>query len=266
MPAILIDDLALPELAPYRNLKHHVRRGALDFIVESSMVIERLLDSRYEVLSLLLTPQRYQSLQGKIPHDVPVFLAERALISELAGFDVHRGCLARASAPKNTESLGATLAQLSPRRILILEGLADPANIGTIIRNAAAFGVELIIADPNGASPFSRRAARTSAGCLFQIPVLECSPIEAISAIRMHLPECEIVAATPAAEAAPLNLYRPKDQLALLVGNEGTGLSQQALEAADQAVRIPMAPGIDSLNAAASVAVFLYALMYGVSR
>ena len=166
MNALVVDSLDRPELLPFRNLKHHAQRGADDFVVESALVIERLLASPFDVRALLLTPRRFEALRHLIPTGVPVYLADRALISEIAGFDVHRGCLARAAAPKPQRSLREVLAANAVRTVLILEGLADPANVGSIIRNALAFGVDLIITDPKGASPFSRRAARASAGAV----------------------------------------------------------------------------------------------------
>ncbi len=266
MPAIALRDLDAPDLVPYRNLKHHIQSGAEDFVVESSLVIERLLDSAYRVHSLLLTPQRYESLAAQSTEHVPVYVAPKDLISKIAGFEVHRGCLARAGMPEERSDLREFLDRENPQSVLVLEGLADPTNVGAIVRNAAAFGVDMIITDPRGASPFSRRAARTSAGHIFRVPVFEKDPLEAIALLRQHDSSFEVVAATPSSEALLLRDYRPPGPLVLMVGNEGIGLTPGALKASDRHVRIPMASGVDSLNVAASVAVLLYALIPCVTR
>ena len=179
---------------------------------------------------------------------------------------MHRGCLARAGIPEERSELGEFIARENPQSVLVLEGLADPTNVGTIIRNAAAFGVDLIITDPRGASPFSRRAARTSAGHIFRVPVFEQDPLEALGVLRQHNSSFEVVAATPSSEAVVLQDYQPQNPLILMVGNEGAGLTPEALRASDRLVRIPMAADVDSLNVSASVAVLLYALISSVSR
>ncbi len=265
MSVLVVESLDGPELQPYRNLKHHVQQGADDFVVESTMVIERLLASDFSVHSLLLTPNRFESLRAQIPAHIPVFLAEKPLLSKIAGFDVHRGCLARAAAPRAQRSLTDALAGRTLGTVLLMEGLSDPANVGMMIRNAMAFGVDLIVSDPKGASPFSRRAARTSAGHIFNIPIVEHPPLDALHVIKKHTPSIEFIAATPAPSAQALEDFQRSGPVGLLVGNEGTGLSEQTLKAADHRVRIPMAHGVDSLNASASAAVFLYALNQSVS-
>ena len=266
MSVFHVEDLDRPELAPYRNLKHHAQRGAEDFVVESTLVIERLLSSSYRVHSLLLTPQRYDHLKAQIPSEVPVFVADKPLLSELVGFDVHRGCLERAGVPTAQKTLKEIISGGCPQTVLLMEGLADPANVGTIVRNAAAFGVDLIISDPRGASPFSRRAARTSAGHIFSLPMVEHAPVDALKLLKEQYPAIQALAATPAPSARPLNDFQRSGPLILLVGNEGRGLSVEVLASADHQLRIPMAEGVDSLNVSASVAVLLYALNECVSR
>ena len=265
MSVFVVDCLDRPELLPFRNLKHYTQCGADDFVVESALVIERLLASPFDVRSLLLTPQRHETLKSLIPPGVPVYLASRRLISEIAGYDVHRGCLARAAAPEAQRSLQDVLNAKPVQTVLLLEGLADPTNIGTIIRNALAFGVDLVVTDPKGASPFSRRAARTSAGHIFSLPVIEHSPIEAVKVLRDLSPSLKVIAATPTEQADSLADFNRSGPVALMLGNEGHGLSEEALSLADHWIRIPIAKGVDSLNVSASAAVLLYALNQCVS-
>ena len=173
--------------------------------------------------------------------------------------------MARAGVPSTLRTLHAHLNQSTPRSVLLLEGLSDPTNVGTIIRNAAAFEVDLVIADPRGASPFSRRAARTSAGYIFSTPTVVAEPLSAIDMLKTQCPRLEILAATPHHESAALHQFCAPETWALLIGNEGYGLTEEATDMADHSVRIPMAPSVDSLNAAASTAILLYSLKFGVS-
>ena len=125
--------------------------------------------------------------------------------------------------------------------------------------------MDLIITDPKGASPFSRRAARASAGHIFSLPILEQRPVDAAHVLRSFNPSLDVIAATPHREAVSLADFHRSGPVALLVGNEGQGLSQEALALADHRIRIPMADGVDSLNVSASAAVLLYALNQCVS-
>lgn len=244
-------------LAPYRAL----RPGPGRFIVEGALAVERLLASDVEVESIVCTPRQRARLS--IPADVPVFELPKPAIAELAGFDFHRGVLACAKRPPTRASLGdAERERLRGRerlRVVVAEQLADPRNLGAVIRNAAAFSVDLVIVDARGADPYSRLAIRAGVGNVFRIPLWISDDLPKAVAELAHDLEAEVIAATPQQGAVELDRYLAPDKLILLVGNEGAGLSTALLERAGQRVRIPIAPQSDSINVAVATAVLLYA-------
>ena len=252
-------------LAPFRDLRARKGQQREDFIVEGVLAVERLLDSAYEPLSLVCTPSQRERLAPALAGvRCPVIEMPRKAIAELAGFDFHRGVLACARRPAlRTELDPPELEALRMREratIVVAEALADPRNLGALVRNAAAFGVDLLIADARGADLLSRMAIRASVGNVFRLPTL-VSPNVAASVARLrHELGARIVAATPEPSAVALRAFEAPAKQVLLVGNEGEGLSSELLALADARVKIPVAAASDSLNVAAATAVLLYEL------
>ena len=122
----------------------------------------------------------------------------------------------------------------------------------------AAFGVGLVVADPKAASPFTRKAARTSAGHLFNVPVVLANPVQAIEEIRASCAEAEIIVTTGQQDAEPLENLGPGSPKVIVFGNEGTGVSQALRKMADSKRRVELSEGVDSLNVAAASALVLY--------
>lgn len=251
------------ELERYRDLR--AGPGPERFIVEGAVAVERLLASAFEIESIVCTP--HQRARLSIPEQVPVFELPRSEIAELAGFDFHRGVLACARRPPLRRALAAhELEQLRTRErvtVVVAEALADPRNLGALIRNVAAFSVDLsadlLIADARGADPLSRLAIRASVGNVFRVPWLVCDALpELITGLASQL-GASVIAATPEPGAVALPDFQFPEKRLILVGNEGDGLSPTLLELAEARVRIPVNPDADSLNVAAASAVLLYA-------
>lgn len=245
-------------LAVYRGL----RPGPQRFIVEGALAVERLLAGDLEIESIVCTPSQRRRLS--IPISIPVIELSKQAIAELAGFDFHRGVLACAKRPRSRVSLSeAERERLRARarlRVIVAEQLADPRNLGAVIRNAAAFAVDLVIVDARGADPYSRLAIRAGVGNVFRLPLWISDDLpRTVSKLAGEL-SAEVIAATPQAGAVDLDRLAVPDRLILLVGNEGAGLSAPLLELAATRVRIPVAPESDSINVAAATAVLLYAL------
>lgn len=264
MRIIRVRDPDDPRLLPFTALPRRGEGGAT-IVVEGEIAVARALASEHPVRAVLLTPSHRARLGVVIPEGVEVFEAEAALVRQVVGFDFHRGCVAVMDRPR-TPSLAQLAAQVrawpaGPRRVLVAEGLADPANLGAVIRNARAFGVDLVL-HGRGADPWSRRAIRAAMGHGFSLPVVGSDELPAaVAAVRDALgPGARTVAAVVQPGAVPLPSYRAPERLVLLVGNEGAGLSEPLLELADDAVTIPLAPDVDSLNVAAASAVLLWAL------
>jgi tRNA G18 (ribose-2'-O)-methylase SpoU len=140
-------------------------------------------------------------------------------------------------------------------RIAVLEGLNDFENLGALFRNAAAFGVDAVLLDPECADPLYRRSVRVSMGHALRVPFAVLPGVwpSALSAVRDA--GFKILALTPAPRATPLREIEPPPKWAVLLGAEGPGLTAAAMTVADVEVRIPMADGVDSLNVATAAAV-----------
>jgi tRNA G18 (ribose-2'-O)-methylase SpoU len=222
-------------------------------VAESERVVRRLLGSRLRVHSVLLTAPRLATLADALDGPFPVYLAAQALLDRIAGFHVHRGCLAVGERPSAVE--------IPPkaRRLVVAEDLTDVDNLGAIARHAAAFGADALVLSPRSADPFYRKAIRVSIGAVFELPVVRLPRWPAdLAALRAD--GLALIAAVLDADATPLKTFSPPPRFALLLGAEGPGLSREARAACDHRVTIPMSPGADSLNVAAAAAIFLYAL------
>ena len=281
LPPIEIRDPADPRLADYGRLKErHLNAEGGRFVAESERVVRRLVGSGLTVHSVLLTPPRLATLADALAGPYPVFVAAQALLDEIAGFHVHRGCLAIGERPAP--------AALPPgaRAVVALEDLTDVDNLGALARHAAAFGADALLLSPRCADPFYRKAIRVSLGAVFGLPVVRArewpGALEALRAdgvaiargsaeLRSASPNAggigdtprvpmTIVGAVVGPGATPLARFRPPARFALLLGAEGPGLSAAARACCDHLVTIPMSPGADSLNVATAGAIFLYAL------
>ena len=227
-----------------------------------------LLESPLEVESVLLTQGRLEKLRAALSEegrrrleDVSVLVASRAMLTEIVGFERHRGMAALAKRP-SAPSLEGALAGRGALTILIAEGIADPQNIGTILRASRAFAVDLVLLGPRCGDPWSRRASRAAMGNTMamaeSILCVEDLPLT-IAALRKLKPELRIAAATVGPRARPLVGWSRPEHLALVVGNEGAGISEALLSLSDHELTIPMAEEVDSLNVGAATAVLLYA-------
>ena len=264
MPLIQIASIDDPRLDDYRNIPDPDLLASRDiFIAEGRLVVRRLLDSpRFTTRSLLVTPGARASL-GDLDQRIatlPVYLVHQDAMDAITGFNIHRGCLAvgeRGSPTDWRQVAGAA------RTVIALERVANPDNIGSIFRNAAAFGARAVLLGPACADPLYRKSIRTSMGAALLVPFATMTAWPG-DLLWLRTSGFTLVALTPSADAAPLaNCVRnlgPDPRVALLLGHEGWGLSDEAMAAADVRAFIPMSPGTDSLNMATAAAVALYEL------
>jgi len=222
-------------------------------------VLRRAITAGHEPRSVLAlggsVDEALEILDGR---DVPVFSGPSALLEELTGYLLHRGLIAAMHRPALPlpESLLA-----NARRIVILENVADPTNVGAIFRSVGAIGADAVFVTPRCSDPFYRRAIRVSMGTVLQVPWTRlgdwASTRELLSASGFH-----IAALALGKDAVGLRQFAATapERVAFVLGAEGEGLTDDALAAADTIVKIPMAHGIDSLNVAAASAVAMWAL------
>ena len=227
------------------------------FVAEGRHVVRRLFDTaRYEVDSVLVTPTALAALQDAVPDAIPVYVAEQSLLNSVTGFNFHRGCLALA---KRATPLGVPTAAT---RLVALEGVGNPDNVGGIFRVAAAFGVDAVLLDPSSADPLYRKAIRTSMGAALSVPFAR---LERWPDALKDLDGFRVLALTPRAHARPLDEVARDlpPRWILLAGAEGPGLSDAALATANVHVRIPTTTAVDSLNVTVATAIALSRLFQG---
>jgi tRNA G18 (ribose-2'-O)-methylase SpoU len=227
------------------------------FVAEGRLVVRRLIDlQHWEIDSLLLTQPAADALADILPKTTaPVYIAEQALMNEIAGFNIHRGCLGLVRRPPTPTLDRIAAGPLA--RVLVLEGVNNPDNIGGLFRSAAAFGIELVVLGPDSGDPLYRKAIRTSMGATLSMPFVQAAQWP--GAIRdLRNDGFTVVALTPALNAAPLEDIFPHAKLALLVGSEGSGLSEAAMRTATLRIRIPTTADVDSLNVTTAASIAMY--------
>ena len=256
-----IDALELPELAPYRTMRRqleHRQRGI--FVAEGEKVVRRLLESDFAVLSLLLPGtwlRKYEPLIRSRPEKVPVYIAEKSVLEQLTGFSMFQGVLAVGKIPRAHTAEAILQRAVRPYLFAAVEGLSNAENVGAIVRNCAAFGVQALFVDRTSSSPFLRRAVRSSVGAIFRLPVVEGVDLaQTLYALRWRNVRC--LAAHPRTNNRTLSEARFCTDCCVVFGSEGCGISDDVLAACDEAVAIPMVSGVDSLNVGGAAAVFLY--------
>ena len=261
---IEITDFSAPELDVYARLSEGQlvsRRNPENamFIAESPKVIERALDAGYQPVSCLIEKRHIEG-EGKPVldriGDIPVYCAESDILSQLTGFNLTRGmlCAMKRKPLPDVKELCA-----DKRRIVILDKVMNPTNVGAIIRSAAALGMDAVILTPGSSDPLYRRAARVSMGTVFQIDwtFLKDESLDEIKSLGFKTVAMALKENTFAIDDP---LLAKEEKLAVVMGTEGDGLSDETIFDCDYTVKIPMYHGVDSLNVAAASAVAFYQL------
>ncbi len=264
IPVASVDD---PRLDDFRIVSDPaLMRGRGLFVAEGRLAVERLLASRFRVRSLLVIDTALDGLApalaaGGDERRPDVYVADSAQLRLVTGFRFHRGCLALGERPR-AETQDAELPRAAPGRPLVaLEGVSDPDNVGSIFRNAAAFGAAGVVLSPTCADPLYRKAIRTSMGTTLQLPFRVAGEWPAVLA-RVRAAGARVIALTPLEPATEIEAFVRRVRgaatgLALLFGNEGDGVSRTALDLCDERVRIDIEPAVDSLNVAHAAAIAL---------
>ena len=248
-------------LDDYRSLNDQAFRRRYEgdelFVVEGYVAIDRLVESGHTIRSVLLAPSRVERFSSHLDafaaRGIPVFVADRAVIADVVGFDLHRGVVACAQR-RPLRTIGELLA--GAHRIAVLEGLNDNENLGAIARAAKAFGFDGLLLDPTCTDPYSRRTVRVSMGEVLNLPIARPAADQWADALReVRDAGFEMWAMTPDPDADDLWSLAIPDRVAVLLGAEGPGLTRAALAAADRQVRIPISSTVDSLNVGQAAAV-----------
>lgn len=255
-----------PRIAEYLGLRDHQLRQRRErpngdlagvFIAESDVVVERAFQAGYRLRHVLVDAARRVPIPSGFPPGTTVFAAGIRVLERITGMAEHRGMLASFDRrPVPTAEAVVEGAQ----RVLVLEGVNNPTNLGVIVRSAVALGVDAMLLDPTCSDPLYRRASRVSMGQVYRFPYAHTAALPGgLGSLRKR--GFLVVALTPASDAVDIDVVPPSERIALILGAEGHGLREPTLAAADVRARIPMRAGVDSLNVGAAAAVACYALM-----
>lgn len=228
------------------------------FVAEGDIVVERALRAGYRLRAALVDATRTAPLPAGVPDDAPVYAATPPVLRRITGLGVHRGMLAtfeRRPVPPPEELLAAS------RRVVVLERVSNPTNLGVIVRSAAGLGIDGLLLDPTCTNPLYRRVSRVAMGEGYAFPWswLPALP-EGLAPVRAA--GFRVLAMTPDPAATPIDevAVGEAERVALVFGAEGPGLSAAALAAADERVGIPMRGGVDSLNVGVAAGIAFWVL------
>ena len=255
-----------PRLAGY----HGVRDGELArsrglFVAEGRQVVRRVVeDGRYRVQSVLVNDAALRDLDetlARLGADVPIVVCGRDELAGIAGYDVHRGCLALVQRPA---LLTADELIAAAPMLVVLEAVSNPDNVGGVFRNVAAFGGAGVLLSPTSCDPLYRKAVRTSMGAVLSVPYARAADADWPGVLaRAGAAGFTLAALTPREPSETLESFAAgprRRRIALIIGAEGAGLTPAAEAIADYRIRIPISDRVDSLNLAVAAGIALYQL------
>ncbi|MCK4873898.1 MAG: RNA methyltransferase [Phycisphaerales bacterium] len=283
---ITIDDPQDPRIDLYRDLKDaDLRKRGGFFMAEGELVVQRALAlfqaGELDMHSVLVNAARLQAMNEALAplpeRGVPVYVGAQDILDRITGFHVHRGCLAVGKCPARatldqvlptptlTPTLTPTPTPTAARSLIVVcEALRHVDNLGVIFRNAAAFGADAVILDPQSCDPLYRRTLRVSIGHSLTMPWTRLSPWPAALS-QLTARGYTLVAMAITDSATPIHEFAWPERTALLLGTEGPGLSWRTLDLCSAVVMAPMAPAVDSLNVGTASGIALYAARYGLN-
>ena len=259
-----VTDPADPRIAAFvglrdRELARQARPGDQGvFIAEGDIVAERALRAGYRLRALLVDATRTAALPAGLPPEAPVYAAAPHVLERITGLGVHRGllgCFDRRPPRPAAEVVAAA------RRVVVLERVSNPTNLGVVLRSAAGLGIDAALLDPTCSDPLYRRTSRVSMGESYAFPWAWIPRLPGgLDDLRDR--GFRLVALTPDPEAVPIDELAPgpDDRVALLFGAEGPGLSPDTLAAAHVRAGIPMRGGVDSLNVGVAAGIACWVL------
>ncbi len=262
-----IDDPLDARIEVYQGLRDHVLRRRREgpggdmagvFVAEGDLVVARAVAAGYRLVSVLVDGKRTKPLPDEVADDVPVYAAGPEVLQRITGYHLHRGmlaCFGRKAVPAPAEILPDL------RSIVICEGVQNPTNLGVIIRCAAGLDIDGLLLDPTTADPLYRRAGRVSMGEAFKLPHARLDPLPSgLDVVHDH--GFTTLALTPAPDAIDIAelSFAPDERVAVVLGSEGPGLTDDTMRAATHRVAIPMTGTVDSLNVGVAAGIAFFGL------
>jgi len=230
------------------------------FIAEGDVVVERALRAGYQLRAVLVDATRRQPLPASVPDGARVLSAAPAVLERITGLGVHRGMLGSFA---RRSPLTAAAVLVDARRVVVLERVSNPTNLGVILRSAAGLGIDGVLLDPTCTDPLYRRVSRVAMGEGYALP---CARLDRLPGGLDPVRNAgfRLVALTPDPDAVPIDRVDAAgdDRVALLLGAEGPGLSPETLAAADVRAGIAMHGDVDSLNVGVAAGIAMWALCH----
>ncbi len=244
----------------FRNLKDAQQRNLGQFIVESERVLERSFELGLELIAVFVTPERWRRVEPMLNEkSVAVFVAEPEVMTAALGFALHRGVIALA---RRAALLDPSVALARAERVVVLEDVVDPNNVGSVFRHAAAFGADALLLSEHCGDPLYRKAVRASMGWVLDVPWTRVArSAELVSTLQAN--GFTTLALTPSGDVdlgdARLSTAA-EGPIAILLGAESDGLRTSTMVECDYRVRVPISSHVDSLNVATTAAIAMFTL------
>ena len=247
-----------PQLRHYRDPEGGV------FIAESCKVIGRALDGGMKPESVLVSAavfdkEEVASLLARVG-DVPVYRAPSDVMEKITGYHLTGGILCSMTRPELPVASSILDASAPRSRIAVLENIVNPTNVGAVFRSAAAFNIDAVLLTEGTCDPLERRAMRVGMGTMFQLPWTFIGKEDVCGTLRSLGYKTAALALVNDSLTLDNPVLKDEPRLAVLIGNEGNGLTEETISGADYKVIIPMSHEVDSLNAAAASAVAFWEL------
>ncbi len=257
MNFITINDINIPELNIYHQFRDKAFTADQSFVADSPKVVNLLLETDITVRSILATQEYYDTHKHLIKDkNIPqLFVTSKALMQEIVGHKIHHNVMMHGTRPAQV-----TLDELDDN-IIMLDEISSTQNIGSIARSAAALGVNSYLLPTHGPHPYSRRALRVSMGHISMLKIhLYDDIFKTIQTLKTN--GYHIYAAEVIPGSTPLSNVKVSDKWVLLMGHEGSGISEDILDICDEVITIEMVEGVKSFNVGVAASIMMYQLTH----
>ena len=253
MNFIHIDNINSTELAIYHQFREHAFKADGSFVADSPKVVNLLIEEGIEVCSILATQAYYDTNSTLLItlKDAIFYVAIKEQMQNIVGHKIHHNVMMHGIRPAESplDDLG--------NNILMLDEISSTQNIGAIARSAAAIGIDSYLLPNYGPHPYSRRALRVSMGHIAMLKThIYTNMNETIQTLKEK--GYRIYAAEVTEDSTPLSSVKVTDKWVLLMGHEGSGLSQEVLDLCDEVVTIEMMEGVKSFNVGIAASIMMY--------
>lgn len=251
MTTYQINTVSDQHISEFVNLKESFTPEGY-FVAESEKVVLKLLSSHFEIIKIFCSNKYLPLLESlNIDPNIPIFFATPEIFKTIIGINLHQGIMALVKKPQSCDLFKLK----SP--LLILNAINKAENVGALIRSSTAFGFNSILCDSLSCSPYNRKSTRVSMGNVFSAQIANSRDL-VFDIKRLQEKGIQVVSAANESNAHSIAKFNFKKDCAIIIGNEGHGISKDILEASDAIVKIPIDPRVAHINASHAGAIFFY--------